>query len=412
MAFRHIIVLVILVLSAVQARANEHDVFAAYYDLVYQIRVVAPQAGGKSAIGSGFQVSRDGLIVTNYHVISSYVQFPESHEIQYRSHSGELGRLELLDFDVINDLAVLRHPNPRAEYFELAPTPIKRGDNVYALGNPRDYGVTLVRGPNNGLVEHSYNEQILFSGSLNPGMSGGPALNENRQVVGVNVATAGSQLSFLVPVSKVTELVKQQRALSTQQYQSAIAEQIKRWQRPRINELITAQWPVEMFAGRAMFGEIRKDFQCWGNSNNDDPNRFIDKANKVCNAGNALYLDNELNTGQLSFSFSSAHSDQLNASQFSQTMVGGMSADNHSNHEQSTEYQCRVDFVDFDATTDTYQRITSCVRAYKKLPGLFDSLLLVESNGKLNTFSTHLSIAAAEQDQIIALNAKFIEKSL
>lgn len=394
----------------VQAQNGTED-FSEYYDLVYQIRVVSPQAGSKSSIGSGFQVSADGLIVTNYHVVSTYVQSPTQHKIEYRSHTGELGHLELLDFDVVHDLAVLRHSKPSARYFEFADQAMSRGDSVYALGNPRDFGVTLVRGPNNGMVEHSYNEQVLFSGSLNPGMSGGPALDKARRVVGVNVATAGSQLSFLVPASKALRLVNAARTVPQDQYQDEIAEQIKQWQRPRIKQLIDADWPVEAFANESLFGEIRKDFQCWGSTNSDNKERYIDSASKSCRAGNSLYLDSRLRAGDLSFSFSKDTSLKLVATQFSQTMTPSMLADNASNYEHSTTYECHVDFLTGDDSA-SYQRVTTCIRAYKKLEGLYDSLLLVERNSNSEAFSTHLSISAVERDQILAINRKFVERSL
>ncbi len=393
-----------------QAQNNTQD-FSEYYDLVYQIRVISPQAGSKSSIGSGFQVSENGLIVTNYHVISTYVQSPTTHKIEYRSHSGELGHLDLLDFDVVHDLAVLRHSNPSKRYFKFADQGMHRGETVFALGNPRDFGVTLVRGPNNGMVEHSYNEQVLFSGSLNPGMSGGPALNSAGQVIGVNVATAGSQLSFLVPANKATRLVNAARTVPQDQYQNEIADQIKRWQRPRIQQLIDQQWPLESFADEPLFGEIRKDFQCWGGTNSDDKERFTDSASKTCQAGNSIYLDSRLNAGQLSFSFVKNTSLELVSTQFSQTISNAMRADNSSSYEYSSNYKCHVDFVEGE-DSKSYQRVTSCVRAYKKLRGLYDSLLLVERNSNSETFNTHLSISAAERDQIQALNRKFVERSL
>lgn len=186
-----VIALLLILIGWVSVSRADED-FAEFYSQVYQIRVISPQAGSKSSIGSGFQVSQDGLIITNFHVIASYVHAPERHKIEYQSHTGQKGSLTLLDFDVVNDLALLRHSNPSEKTLRLSDTALQKGQTVYALGNPRDYGTSLVKGPNNGLVEHSYDAQILFSASLNPGMSGGPALNSAGEVVGVNVATAGS----------------------------------------------------------------------------------------------------------------------------------------------------------------------------------------------------------------------------
>jgi hypothetical protein len=386
--------------------------FDEYYNQVYQIQVIAPQAGSKSSIGSGFQVSKDGLVITNYHVISSYVQSPKTHRIEYRSHTGQKGMLSLLDFDVINDLALLRHSNPSEQYLEFANKPLKKGETVYALGNPRDFGTSLVKGPNNGMVEHSYDDQILFSGSLNPGMSGGPALNEAGKVVGVNVATAGSQLSFLVPADKAQALIGNQREVFVDDYQSEIAQQITLWQRPRIQQLIENEWATESFAGYPLFGEIRKDFQCWGYTNDESKVRNLENASKSCRAGNSLYLDTNLRAGELYFSFAHSRSLTLTPSQFAATISPSMSANNESSFEYSTNYQCHVDFVDSEKHEHTYSRVTTCIRAFKKLPGLFDSLLLVERIANEQKLVTHLSISAIERDRIQQLNRKFLEKSL
>jgi hypothetical protein len=386
--------------------------FEDYYHQVYQIRVVSPEAGSKSSIGSGFQVTSDGLIVTNYHVVSSFVQSPESHRIEYQSHTGQKGGLELLDFDVIHDLAVLRHSSPSPRFLSFSPTKLSKGETVYALGNPRDFGTSLVKGPNNGMVEHSYNDQILFSGSLNPGMSGGPAVNGLGQVVGVNVATAGSQLSFLVPADKAISLVDAARVVAQIDYQDEIARQIKQWQRPRIQELIDNDWEVEKFAGLDLFGEIRKDFQCWGQTNEDNKKRNIASVSKTCRAGNSLYLDRTLSAGELYFSFDHASAVTLSALQFSSSIRPWMGANNTSNYDQSSNYQCHVDFLQGNQNAQQFTRATTCIRAFKKLTGLYDSLLMVELVEGLQRTVTHLSISAIERDQIASLNRKFMEKSL
>jgi len=393
-----------------QSQSADKD-FSNYYDLVYQIRVVSPQAASKSSIGSGFQVSADGLLITNYHVVSGFVQAPTTHEIEYRSYRGETGKLELLDFDVVNDLAVLRLSAPQSRYFAFAQSELRKGEVVYALGNPRDYGVTLVPGPNNGMVEHSYNDQVLFSGSLNPGMSGGPALNESGEVVGVNVATAGAALSFLVPAAKARLLMDNPRKLAQLDYQNELADQIKAWQRARIQPLIDTKWPPEMFADEALFGEMRGDFQCWGNTNEDRPRRSIDVTSKSCRSANSVYLAGNLNTGQINYSFQKTTSIKLNASQFASSVESAMGADNRMDFDNATNYKCSSDFVN-SANPSEYQRVTTCIRAYKRMTGLFDSLLLFERIGNQESFNTHLSIAGAEPDQIKRLNRKFVEASI
>lgn len=304
-----------VVLASIQsAFAQSDDVdFSNEYQRVYQIRVVSKDAGGKSAIGSGFQVSAAGHIFTNYHVVSEFVISPEHYEIHYATHDGNTGRLELLDFDIISDLAVLRHPDPASEHFSLADTSPAKGAMAYALGNPGDWGIVMVPGPTNGLVEHNYEDRVLFSGSLNPGMSGGPSLNRNGEVIGVNVATAGSQLSFLVPVAKVRALLARQRHVKQNSFEAEISSQISAWQRPRIQELLDQPWASEEFFGRVLFGEIRKDFQCWGDTDEANKERVVEQVSKSCSAGDDIYIGSDLNAGHIRFSFQNLKPVKLNA---------------------------------------------------------------------------------------------------
>ena len=61
----------------------------------------------------------------------------------------------------------------------------------------------MIEGTYNGLVRRSFYPQIFFGGSLSAGVSGGPALDEQGRVIGINVARRvdGEQVSFLVPAS-------------------------------------------------------------------------------------------------------------------------------------------------------------------------------------------------------------------
>jgi len=282
-----------LCLNPAYAQPGSID-FSKEYDRVFQIRTISNNADSKASIGSGFQVSADGLIITNYHVVSQYITSPDSFTVQYAAQDGSTGELELLDFDIISDLALLKHPDSSPQYFPLATITPERGAMSYALGNPGDWGMVMVPGPTNGYVEHMYEKQVLFSGSLNSGMSGGPSLNSDREIVGVNVATAGSQLSFLVPVEKVRKLLARNTKIEVEEYNAEIAKQITAWQRPRLQELIDMPWDKDQLFGRNLIGEIRKDFQCWGSSNDDKPERTIDYAGRSCSAGDSIYITNAI----------------------------------------------------------------------------------------------------------------------
>ena len=109
---------------------------------------------------------------------------------------------------MVNDLALVRATDLAADddcRLALAEPPI--GVPVFALGNPLDLGLTVVPGTYNGINLTSYHPRVHFTGSLNSGMSGGPTLSESGQVIGINVSTAGNQVSFLVPVAALHKLI-------------------------------------------------------------------------------------------------------------------------------------------------------------------------------------------------------------
>jgi hypothetical protein len=101
-------------------------------------------------------VSANGLIIKNYHVGPDYIETPDSLSVRYVDRSGSTGYLEVLDFDVVSDIALLTNPHPADDYSTYSEAIPSRGDIAYALGNPGDWGIVLVPGPTNGYVEHSY----------------------------------------------------------------------------------------------------------------------------------------------------------------------------------------------------------------------------------------------------------------
>jgi len=316
-----------------------------------------------------------------------------------------------------NILIHLRHPKPSTDHFSISPVVLEKGETAYALGNPGDWGVIMVAGPSNGFVEHSYENRVLFSGSLNPGMSGGPSLNAAGEVIGVNVATAGSQLSFLVPGEKAARLLERNIHLAVADYQQEITKQLKKWQQGRISGILEKEWQTENFSDRQLFGEIRHDFQCWGSTNESNKNRKVASVRKTCRTGDDVYLARNLDAGQIRFSFDSSKPIKLNSLQFSKLQHTKMWADNNSNYEGSTNYSCESDFIAAKTLENGeeargFHRVITCIRAYKKMKGLYDSLLLLQHHQNEETFKAHLSLSALEKEQIKAMNQRFVKEAL
>src|SRR4029077_3549412 len=97
--------------------------------------------------------------------------------------------------------------------FRPANEPLSQGERIYSLGNPLDVGFAVTEGTYNGLVRRSFYPQIFFGGALSGGMSGGPALDEQGRVIGINVARRvdGEQVSFLVPARFAVALLARGR---------------------------------------------------------------------------------------------------------------------------------------------------------------------------------------------------------
>jgi serine protease Do len=202
------------------ARAAQGDlsgaeaIYAAAPPRLLQIRTLVADAGRQTSTGSGFLVTADGLAITNYHVVSQVALEPKTYRLEYAAADGSHGEVSLLGVDLPNDLAIVRldkHDAPFFTFDERAMAgDLPRGERLYSMGNPLDLGFTIVEGTFNGLVEHSYSERIHFTGALNPGMSGGPAVTPQGQVAGINVATrrGGQLVSFLVPARFAAALLK------------------------------------------------------------------------------------------------------------------------------------------------------------------------------------------------------------
>src|SRR5690554_2376194 len=168
------------------------------------------------SLGSGFIISEDGYILTNYHVIN------DADEITVRMIDQREYKAHLVGSDRRSDLALLKidaQDLPKVK-FAKADT-LKVGQWVLAIGSPfgLDYsasaGIVSATGRNiSARNESSYVPFIQSDVAINPGNSGGPLFNLQGEVVGINsqiyTRTGGSiGLSFAIPVSVAIDVVDQ-----------------------------------------------------------------------------------------------------------------------------------------------------------------------------------------------------------
>jgi serine protease Do len=166
------------------------------------------------SLGSGFFVSDNGYLLTNYHVIH------EADTIFVGTNSGDEYEATIIGVDPTSDLALLKIDiKTKTPFLEFGSSDkLKVGEWVLAIGSPFgfDYSVTqgIVSAIGRGLERDRYVPFIQTDVAINPGSSGGPLLNYEGKVVGINsqiVSRTGGYLglSFAIPSDVAKDVIKQ-----------------------------------------------------------------------------------------------------------------------------------------------------------------------------------------------------------
>jgi len=172
-----------------------------------------PQERKTSALGSGFIISKDGMVITNNHVIKG------ADDIFVKVNGNKDYKAKLIGADPLSDIAVLKIESE--ETFE----PVKFGNSddarigdwVIAIGNPFGLGGTVTSGivsaRNRSIGLSRYEDYIQTDASINQGNSGGPLFNLQGDVIGINTAILGQSgsigIGFAIPANSAEKVIKQ-----------------------------------------------------------------------------------------------------------------------------------------------------------------------------------------------------------
>lgn len=162
-------------------------------------------------LGTGFVVDEAGRIVTNAHVVG------EAEDVVLVSPDGERRLGAVVGTDPLTDIALIA---PRGGGF-AAPLPageagtLRRGERVYAIGNPIAFPFSVTEGIVSGL-SRAYDpawpvDFIQHDAAINPGSSGGPLIDAEGRVVGMNTATPAETLfdigiGLAIPIGQVRDV--------------------------------------------------------------------------------------------------------------------------------------------------------------------------------------------------------------
>jgi serine protease Do len=159
-----------------------------------------------TTMGSGFIISEDGYILTNNHMVE------DAKKVKVELAEGQKYDAQIIGTDPESDIALIKIEAKNLPYLELADSDeLEVGEWVLAIGNPLSLshtvtaGIVSAKGRSVGLA--NFESFIQTDAAINRGNSGGPLLNLDGKVVGINTAIVGATgnigIGFAIPINMV-----------------------------------------------------------------------------------------------------------------------------------------------------------------------------------------------------------------
>jgi len=191
--------------------------FDDFFEFDFPFEFEAPQGKQEVGAGTGFIISADGLIITNKHVVST-----EGAEYTVVMNDGQQYEAQVLAADPFNDIALIKVDTKDLPIVELGDSDaLEIGQTVIAIGNTLgQYQNTVTKGVISGLSRtvtasdgsgqsETLEDIIQTDAAINFGNSGGPLINLDGQVIGVNTAInrEGQLIGFAIPINQAKRAI-------------------------------------------------------------------------------------------------------------------------------------------------------------------------------------------------------------
>jgi hypothetical protein len=230
--------------------------------------------------------------------------------------------------------------------------------------------------------------------------------------VGVNVATAGNQVSFLVPVERAAALLVQVMKSgyeTPKNLLSTLGHQIRDYQDAYVRSLFTDSVPTVELGSYRVPTQPAPFFRCWADAERDEDEPY-EVVEHTCSTDDYIYLTRDHSSGVVEFDHRLLTSDRLNRFRFAalyteQYRSGGLGLVGGA--DEVTSFRCHTRNVKNEALT--FKTIL-CLRRYRKFDGLYDAVLRAAALGHADTgLVTTLTMSGVSFDNAILLTRRYLE---
>lgn len=361
------------------------EVFRRFADRVVKVEVSETGSAAKAGIGSAFFAAPDGRLITNYHVIAQLVHDPDRYRATLVDNAGDSAAVRVLAIDVVHDLAVIASDARPAAWLALGELRVAQGQRLYSLGHPLDEGIAIVEGTYNGNLPHTLYPRIRFTGAINPGMSGGPVITVDGRVVGVNVATAGNELGYLVPVDRAAALLAASGGpgfTPPAVLLEEAARQIRANQDRYLADLLRDSGATVTLGRWRLPTQPAGYFDCWADASPEDEHQPYRQVDHYCSTNDDIFVSADQSSGVVEFEHRLMSSDALNRFRFHALytdLFHGDWSDVGAGPDEVTGYRCRTGHIRKGPLTFA---AVFCVRRYTRLAGLYDAVFRLAALGE------------------------------
>lgn len=387
-----------------QNLSQEADlIFKAASPGVVQVLCLSKDSQKKYVIGSGFQIAEKGYLATNYHVISEALLRPESFDIHVLNHQGQKQGANIVDVDIVHDLAILKIEKPLTYTLKMGTSQLDKGKRIFSMGNPEDVGMMIIDGASNGYMDKAIYQKVLTSLPLNPGMSGGPSLNMDGEVLGVNVMTSGNSLSFLVPVEFLSVLwkkVEEQGDILSEKWFNRLQDQLIKHEKEYFVAMLKKEWSTQLFGQFRVPTEVATEVSCWGEP--AAPSKYwIKSSYLMCAMKDQIYINHSSDAHSLTIQYAITRSKdyapfrfyRLNKEYFTRMFDFELGSVEESD---AGNFECRTDILQVGKQPFW---VSTCTRRLKRFDKLYDTDMRFASlNSMTEMLIGHLTLGAMTEE--------------